>query len=174
MVNYMTSDENNPASNNIITDKMAQEIIDEPKYISNEDLSIDNLKISADGAHYRKTIPLECEHECCIEIRQSVDRPVNFSILLRYTDKSKKNYVIVRFNGNHGSHINKLTKEKISGPHIHKITEKYQLNTSHPDGYASATCEYIDLRGAFRVFKNEMNIRTKGQKNTKHLGEWLK
>lgn len=140
----------------IISDEKVDEIMRAPKYI---DPSIDvrDLSLSKDGSYYTKNIALSCNYPCHMKIRQTVDRPLNFSVILTHERKSG-NYVLVRYNGNHGSHTNRLTKETINGPHIHYITEEYQRRTTHPDGYAISTDKYTDINGAIAAFMEDMHI----------------
>jgi len=108
-----------------------------------------------------------------IVIRQNIDRPENFSIILVYKNASKVEIPIIRFNGNHGSHRNRLENETINGPHIHIMTERYQLHSTHPDGFAEPTNSYKDLKGAFKLFLERVNITDFRSKDIRKVEEFL-
>ncbi len=143
----------------MLTDAEINRIIKAPKYLSNK-VDLKSLSKTEDGAHYIKSVKLECESfNCTMRIRQSIIRPTNFSVILVYRDVNKNDHVILRFNGNHGRHKNRIEKDEVDGPHIHIMTERYQLKTTHPDGYAQATSEYKDLDGAIESFMKMANIQ---------------
>ena len=48
---------------------------------------------------------------------------------------------------------------------------RYQVRTTHSDGYAEATSEYMDLDGAIRVFIDMVNINRIGMESNRKLGE---
>ncbi len=113
-----------------------------------------------DQAHWRAELQLECAYPCRIALRKSIDNPLNFSILLIYTQWVGRDVIIVRYNGDHGLHINKRTGERIRGPHIHMITEEYQRHGGKPEGFATATCEYRTFDEALATFISDMSVRT--------------
>lgn len=100
-----------------------------------------------------------------------MDRPTNFSVILVCKDYNRNDQVILRLNGNHGRHKNRIEKNVVDGPHIHRMTERYQVRTTHSDGYAEATSEYMDLDGAIRVFIDMVNINRIGIESNRKLGE---
>ena len=153
-----------------ISDEYAEKIIRAPKYIRSLK-DINNMKVSSDESYLTNDVSLECEYPCCIKVRQTIARPLNFSVVLTYIGDGNK-VAIVRYNGNHGTHVNRLTKERINGPHIHYITEEYQSKTTHPDGYAVATTKYCDLNSAIVAFVEDMNITVKGPDKVKKLEEY--
>lgn len=146
-------------SGDVLPDSLVDKIIKEPKFVSIKDLEKDFI-ISKRGEHREKSIALGCEtYECSMKIRQTIDKPDNFSVILVFKDSNRNYRPILRLNGNHGTHCNRLERELIRGPHIHKITEKYQEMTNHPDGYAVATDRYTNLHEAIAVFLELVNIR---------------
>jgi len=143
----------------ILSEEKVEMIVKADKYLKQE-IDLANLPLSADGRYYLKKYDLDCkEYDCKMLIRQNTDRPTNFSVILVYKDPLLGEITLVRYNGNHGSHKNRLEKETIKGPHIHKITERYQLHTTHPDGFAIATDQYTDLGGAVKHFLEDMHIK---------------
>ena len=155
-----------------IPETMVNDIIGGRKYIK-QDVNLYNLPISADGRYHYKSYELDCEkYSCKMMIRQNVDRPDNFSIILVYKHPSIGEVSIIRYNGNHGSHKNRLEDEIITGPHIHIITERYQERTTHPDGYAVASKQYSNLEEALKCFMKRVNIRDIKYKNQMYLEEF--
>lgn len=114
-----------------ISDDEIRRIIKSPKYVKGKtDLNklCAQLQLSEDGHQYEKTVKLECdEYDCLMRIRQSVDRPTNFSIILVCKDSNNNDQVVLRLNGNHGRHKNRIEKNVVEGPHIHLMTERYQM-----------------------------------------------
>ena len=159
-----------------ISDDEIRRMIESPKYVK-EKINLDKLctqlRLSEDGRQYEKTVELECdEYDCQMRIRQSVDRPTNFSVILVCKDSNKNDQVVLRLNGNHGRHKNRIEKNVVEGPHIHIMTERYQLRTTHPDGYAEATDEYVDLEGAVQAFIDMANIGYAGTRSIRKLEEY--
>lgn len=148
----MTTDEKN-----LVPDNLTRRIISEPKYMNESD---DPLALVFTGEEQMENeIRLECAtFDCRMKIRQSVKRPSNFSVILIYKDANRNDHVILRLNGDHGKHTNRLEKTVVYGPHIHILTERYQQRTNHPDGYAEATDRYSDLAGAIETFMDIANI----------------
>ena len=158
---------------NTISDAMVERILREPKYISSK-VNPRELSPSEKEGFLLKTVKLECDaFDCSMKIRQCVDRPSNFSVILVYKDSNKNDHAILRLNGNHGRHKNRIEGDVISGPHIHKMTERYQERTTHPDGYAEATDRYTDLGDAIDLFMEMTNIRYSDGKKNRRLEEFM-
>jgi hypothetical protein len=156
----------------ILTDETIKSIIQSRKYIK-DSIDLNHMQLSEDGRFRKKKYELVCdEYDCKIVIRQNTDRPDNFSIILIYKDISKGEIPIIRFNGNHGSHRNRIENETINGPHIHIMTERYQLHSTHPDGFAEPANGYKDLEGAFKLFLERVNISDIKLKDTKKLEDF--
>lgn len=150
----------------IISDELRGFIIAEPKTMSRKDFMAD-LK-PRDELYLTKNVTLNCsKYPCQMKIRQNIDNPLNFSVILVY-----RSSIIVRYNGYHGSHTNRLEKTRVSGPHIHTITERYQLRTQRPDGYAEETDRYTDLNTAINEFIKDMNITIEGLENTRSIDDY--
>lgn len=146
----------------MITDDQVRLIISEPKLLKVDPNAVPFVK---KRAQMEKEIGLECgNYDCSMVVRQSIDDPLNFSVILMYKDSNKNTNVVLRLNGNHGRHTNRLEKQTISGPHIHVLTERYQMESTHPDGYAEPTDLYRDLDGAIETFMMLANVKRSNQK----------
>jgi hypothetical protein len=160
----------------MITDNTVSKVIAAKKYLRRV-IDLDKLALSPDGNFRLGKANLVCEeYECRIMIRQNVDRPANFSIILIYRDPIDGDVAVLRFNGDHGGHTNRLEKERIRGPHIHIMTERYQEMTTHPDGYAMPARGYKDIKGAMIQFMGMANISYRTENGQKRLEEyrWMK
>lgn len=73
----------------------------------------------------------------------------NFSVGLVYYLNATEKIGLIRCNGFHGPHTNKIERTIIppDTPHIHTLTERYQL-LGRPLGFAEATLRYVDVRSA--------------------------
>ncbi len=93
---------------------------------------------------------------------------MDFSIILTFVDKDRTEYRLLRFNGRHPSqHTNKLEKRKgLSNSvfrnrfHIHRATERYQVDGLEIDGYAEVTERYDSFDSALTIFVSENGIKT--------------
>ncbi len=156
----------------MISDSEVERMISAPKFIERA-IDLSQLQLSEDGRFRLKRYKLECgEYGFFVMIRQNTDRPDNFSIILVYEGRGRREVPVLRFNGNHGRHKNRIEGETIDGPHIHKLTERYQMETTHPDGYAVATSGYADLKGALDAFMKAAHIRVKSNKHNRTLEEF--
>lgn len=156
----------------MITDGTVQKVMASKKYLRRV-IDLDNLSLSPDGNYRLGRADLVCEEfECRILVRQNVDRPTNFSIILMYRDPVCGDVAVLRFNGDHGGHTNRLEKERIRGPHIHIMTERYQELTTHPDGFAMPARGYKDIKGAMIQFMEMANISYRTKKGQKRLEEY--
>ena len=156
----------------VIEDYEVERMVSAPKYIERA-IDLDQLQLSDNGRFKSKRYRIECEeYDFNLTIRQNTDRPDNYSIILVYIGPGKREIPVLRFNGNHGRHKNKIEGDIVDGPHIHKLTGRYQRKTTHPDGYAVATSDYHDLQGAVIAFMRAANIRVRGSKNIRTLEEF--
>ncbi len=95
-----------------------------------------------------------------IIIRQAVNNPEDFSIILMFMASDGTEYRLSRFNGRHPSeHTNRI--EKLGGQpnasfrnvfHIHRATERYQLAGRSIDSYAEPTTAYNSIDSALAHF----------------------
>ena len=86
-------------------------------------------------------------------------------ILLAVLDKpvvpKRPEFPLLRYDGASHNHKNKLEGNTIwRKPHIHRATERYQINTEQrrPDGYAEATARYQDLFQAWNCFRLDIGL----------------
>ena len=94
--------------NPVISDMLVDCIIHEPKYIDRR-INLRELTLSEKRDHLVKKVKVECDaYDCHLLIRQCVDRPCNFSVILVYSDINKNDHVVLRLNGNHGRHRNRI------------------------------------------------------------------
>jgi len=156
----------------VLKDEDAEQIIATRKYIQ-EDAGGLLKKMKLKNGHWRATTDLICsQHNLKMLLRKTEDDECDFSVLLIYTDGYGSEYILRRYNGDHGRHTNPITREVMSGPHIHKITEDCQRTMLRGEGQAEATGEYQTLRTAIEIFMRDMNIVRKGQENNTKLTGW--
>lgn len=155
----------------ILTDSEAELIVNCPKEIDCDIRSILVIdKMRLDNGQYRRNIELHNpSFRLRMTIRQLAEDPLDFSIILFYESDKRHTYIIRRYNGDHGIHHNRLSGEDIRGPHIHKITEQYQLSGYREDGYADATDRYKTINQAVALFVSDMNIRPRGLSGNSRL-----
>jgi hypothetical protein len=83
-------------------------------------------------------------------VRQLCLNQLDFSVILVHLPEHRSGeFNLTRYNGDHGEHTNDLEGTKLTGMHIHKATERYQLHPGYRDEhFAEPTERYADLRGA--------------------------
>ena len=106
-------------------------------------------------------------HPFRVILRQSTHSPLDFSVILTFTDEDGTEYRLIRYNGRHASqHTNKW--EKARGMenstfrnrfHIHRATERYQLAGFAIDGFAEPTDEYGSFDAALDLFTMNHGFR---------------
>lgn len=163
--------EESPKGRPVIIEEFVDKVIKTKKIMP--DTKKDPLKMVEKNGNFRATIDLVCTYKVRMGIRQSVDDAFDFSILLIYTDNQNHDYILRRYNGDHGDHTDPITGEKIRGPHIHKITEECQRTIHKDEGHAEITNRYRMLNEAIDVFMADMNICYKdGTRHTKLSEFW--
>lgn len=156
----------------VLLDSDVERIIAAEKYLPSN--KKDPFRLKPDNGHKRAVIDLNCSsYNLSMRIRVSEDDEFNFSILLVYTDPQNRDYILRRYNGDHGKHTNLLSGEVMCGPHIHKITEEYQRKTHKGEGYAEKTESYRTWNDAVKIFIKDMNIRYEVNKHISSLEEWV-
>ena len=84
-----------------------------------------------------------------LKLRQSAEKPLNFSAILAVRQPKFRGFFrLLRYNGLHAPHTNRIEGNVIDGYHIHMATERYQKRGFDEDTYAEATDRYVDLEGA--------------------------
>ena len=105
-----------------------------------------------------------------VVLRQNILNQLDFSIILIFVDADGTDYRLVRFNGRHPSqHTNKWEKRKGLSNwsfrnrfHIHKATERYQVDGLEIDGYAEVTERYDSFDSALTEFVKDNGIEAPG------------
>lgn len=143
------------------SDEEIQSLISEPKQIA--------IPLSQIGAKYREkrghkeydlAIPRVDGSQFNVKIRQSLENPLAFSVILAFVPKTKSEWFILRrYNGKNHRHGNKLENESpFYDFHVHTATERYQREGMNKETYAEVTEEYSDLNGAIRSLISDCNI----------------
>lgn len=107
-------------------------------------------------------------------LRGNTLNPLDFSLILVFHDEDDSEYRLVRFNGRHSSqHTNKYEKaNKLPNAafrnrfHIHRATERYQVEGFEIDGYAEVTDRYDTFESALNVFVRSNGLTIPEAKET--------
>lgn len=153
----------------VLSETHIQEIMSHPKTFPG---AFKDIKLKEENQHSRYNVDLitEGEYRMSISIRVSRKNPSNFSVILKYTNRAGYEYILRRYNGDHGLHINP-DGERFTGCHIHKITESAQTDRMKEESYAYPTDKYQDWKGALSILMADGNIQYKNT-NT-NLGRWI-
>lgn len=82
-------------------------------------------------------------------LRQNTKKLSNFSAILAVRQpRPSKFFRLLRYNGLHAPHTNRIENNIIDDFHIHRATERYQMRGFAEDAYAEITNRYYDLEGA--------------------------
>lgn len=144
-----------------LTDSEISRLLSTPKPLPKGWRTRLNLLDAKIGSHRKRDLSIRVEDMTfTIKCRQSVENPIDFSIILHYQDRENNECRLLRCNGKHpSSHTNKI--EKQAGKtncgfdpcfHIHQATERYQQPGYRIDGYAEPTGEYTDYETALEYF----------------------
>jgi hypothetical protein len=167
------SSEISPKGRPILSDSFTEELIHMPKYIPK---GIKNpFKPKEDNGHLRSSISLTCnkpEYRFTLSTRKLIKDPTDFSVVFTYIDVNGREYIIRRFNGDHGRHYHNRTGQYISGPHIHTITESAQRDLHKDETDAVETNQYKTLEQAIEFALRQLNIVRESGKGIKTLNEW--
>lgn len=150
-----------PKGKPLLRDDEIEAIVSAPKYIpKSAGRAYDWSAFKLDNGQFRRKIDLLCEDfKLTMAMRQLQDDPFDFSVLLIYYDSKGYKYIVKRYNGDHGMHIDSRTGISISGPHIHTISVECQMTTHKDEGYAESTDRYKTLSEAIDVFIGDLNIQ---------------
>ena len=153
----------------VLSETHIQEIMSHPKTFPG---AFKDIKLKEENQHSRYNVDLitEGEYRMSISIRVSRKNPSNFSVILKNTNRAGYEYILRRYNGDHGLHINP-DGERFTGCHIHKITESAQTDRMKEESYAYPTDKYQDWKGALSILMADGNIQYKNT-NT-NLGRWI-
>lgn len=103
--------------------------------------------------------------ECSLGVfcRQAVDDPMDFSAGLTVYFQDGSNTNLMRCNGLHGQHRNKIEKTIIKGKHIHIATERYIRRGNDAEAFAVAVDDdYNNVESAFECLLDRCNIDIEG------------
>lgn len=110
------------------------------------------------NGNYKHSMKLHSdEGDFTVAIRQLIDDPLAFSVVLMYESKGYR-YILTRYNGDHGRHYNPMSDDYVEGCHIHRITEECQRSSHKDECFAEATDRYRTLEEAVRVFMQDVNV----------------
>ncbi|MFN0280170.1 MAG: hypothetical protein ACKVRN_16455 [Pyrinomonadaceae bacterium] len=114
---------------------------------------------------YDLTIRRSAGGEFKVIIRQAMENPLAFSVILGYVPKEKTEvFILRRYNGKNHRHGNRLEKDvPFYDFHIHTATERYQMEAMNEETYAEATDRYGDLNGAIDCLISDCNIVSTNQ-----------
>lgn len=160
-----------PKGKPLLYDDEVEKILSIPKYIPKSvGKAYDWQGFKLDNGQFRRKIELICEdYRLTMAMRQLQDDPLDFSVLLIYNDSKGYRYIIKRYNGDHGMHIDNRTGVCISGPHIHTISEECQMTTHKDEGSAESTDRYKTLSEAVDTFIDDLNIQYENAKGVVRL-----
>lgn len=150
-----------PKGKPLLREETIDRIVSCPKYIPRSVGKVyDRSAFKLDNGQFRRKFELICEeYRLTMVMRQLQDDPLDFSVILIYDDDKGYRYIVKRYNGDHGIHIDRRTGESISGPHIHTISVECQMTTHKDEGYAVATDRYNTLPEAVDAFIRDLNIQ---------------
>ena len=98
-------------------------------------------------------------NEFCIKLRQSLQNPLDFSIILAVPlPTSDGLFHLLRYNGRSPRHRNRIEKNHFFDFHIHRATARYQARGHNEDGYAEATARYATLADALTCLTQDANF----------------
>ena len=133
-----------------LTDSEIAALLVEPKSLP--DNYSEKLQLRSKRGHRERELEITGAQgsEFRLILRQSNFNPLDFSAILGYRPpKSTQVFRLCRYNGRSHEHTNKLEKQKFYDFHIHRATERYQLESGErEDGYAEPTSRYADFNGA--------------------------
>ncbi|MCA0246316.1 MAG: hypothetical protein LCH93_06830 [Proteobacteria bacterium] len=109
--------------------------------------------------HDFKVESLDGTQKFSIYKRQNLADSTDFSVGIRWEGRSAE-ITLARYNGSSHEHTNHIEGDKLSHVcHVHHATERYQMADRKPEGYATATSDYMSLDGAFRCLLADWNIQ---------------
>ena len=149
-----------PKGRPVLKNEFVDELIRVPKYIPKGSKDLSRMK--EDNGHLRSSVELICNHinyRFTLSTRKRIKDPMDFSVIFTYIDVNGREYIIRRFNGDHGRHYHRNTNKYVSGPHIHTITESAQREYRKDETEAVETNQYKTLEQAIEFAMMELNIK---------------
>jgi hypothetical protein len=120
--------------------------------------------LRVDGKQKRSDITFVSEDglsEFYVYFRQSTELPEDFSVGLIYKPLHEKEITLVRCNGDHGGHLNRIIDNKmLNGMHVHYAKEESLRAGCVSDHYAYEVeaSDYSNFEEAIEYFKNLVNL----------------
>lgn len=155
----MKNIENRDENYHQITNEFIQELIECQKVIT----SHPKIKEKSNGQHKESDFELESidgKYLFSIFIRKHIELIEHFSVGLLFLRRDGNDLVILRYNGNHGTHKNILTGESFDeGCHIHKLTQEALKAGISPDNQACLTDKYISVDEALLSMLQDINVQ---------------
>ncbi len=151
----------------VVTDADISSFVNENKILPKN--FTPSIKEKGDHNVFEQEIKGETGHTFKIIIRQSKINPLDFSVILGVLIGGKL-FRLKRYNGDSHEHTNKIeNSEKISGFHIHKATERYQIKGFREEGHAEKATTYTDWRTALSAMLRENNFKEEVTKAQRRL-----
>jgi len=147
-----------------LTDTEIMDLLEEEKPLPEK--YRDRLQPKRKSAYQHEERELEVDtpsgHSFRITIRRNSQNILDFSIILSYHDKASNTWLrLVRYNGKHPSlHTNKIERNFFHDFHIHKATERYQIEGYPIDGYAEVTHSYSTFDEALTAFLKDCHFES--------------
>ncbi len=113
-----------------LTDSQIAALLAEPKALP--DNYSEKLQLRSKRGHRERELEVAGEQgsEFRLILRQSNFNQLDFSVILAYRPaKSTQVFRLCRYNGKSHQHTNKLEKQTFYDFHIHRATERYQLES---------------------------------------------
>lgn len=167
------TEELSPRGRPILKESFVKELIEIPKYIPKGEK--EPFKLKEDNGHFRYPVVLITdypEYKFTFSVRKLIKDPMDYSVLFTYTDLNGREYIIRRFNGDHGRHYHKDVGKYITGPHIHAILENSQKYYHKDETEAVETDQYKTLEQAIEYAMKELNIKYEAAKGVADLTQW--
>jgi hypothetical protein len=152
----------------ILTDAEIEALVAERKPLPANWRARLEVKQKSNQAYSQRELPVngEAGNQFRIVLQKNNLIPLDFSLVLKFVDADKNEYILVRFNGKHPSqHTNKWEKSRrLPNPtfrnrfHLHRATERYQTAGLDIDGFAEATDNYNSYPSALEKFSEYVNL----------------
>ena len=140
-----------------LTEERITELLIMPKKILNEGART----VEKDGSKRLNYLARSEDDEIAFHIytRQNMAVGNDFSCGIYYVNSAGENVTLIRYNGSHHKHTNKIEEEEIGyACHIHRATTRY-IDSRKIEGFATRTDEYTTLEGALSCMIRDCNIK---------------
>lgn len=143
-----------------LSDTEVAAILAEPKETGRGQLTrLENIAKGTSKHHRGHTrVTSKSGRKLSLRVNVNARRPNGFSVILSYLSRGR-NINLIRCNGHHGPHTNRLEKEIIPKGvfHIHRLTERYQV-FGRGEHYAEPTDEYHSAASALEYLCNRFFV----------------